>query len=78
MPPRPGAHSPKGLMEDLQDKVLLLGAGDTQQVGSVSPAEQVSLQPAQLLLQLGEMKHLHTGNKTYLQSTKSLWYYFHF
>jgi len=46
-------------VEDLQDEVLLLGAADAQQVGPVSPAGQVSLQPAQLLLQLGGMKHLH-------------------
>lgn len=58
-----GAHPPKGLMEDLQNEVLLLWAADTQQVGSMSPAEQVSLQPAQLLLQLGGMKHLQTGDK---------------
>lgn len=49
-------------MEDLQDKVLLLRAADTQQVSSMPLTEQVSLQPAQLLLQLGGMKHLHTGD----------------
>lgn len=45
-------------MEDLQDEVLLVGAADAQQVGAVSLAEQMSLQPAQLLLQLGRMEHL--------------------
>lgn len=49
-------------MEDLQNEVLLLVAADTQQVGSVPLTEQVSLQPAPLLLQLGGMKHLHTGD----------------
>ncbi len=58
-----GAHPPKSLVEDLQNEVLLLGAADAQQVGSVSLAEQVSLQPAQLLLRLDEMKHLHMDNK---------------
>lgn len=47
-------------MEDLQDKLLLLGAADAQQVGSMSLAEQVCLQPAELLIQLGRMKYLHT------------------
>lgn len=47
-------------MEDLQNELLLLRAADTQQVGSVSVAVQVSLQPAQLLLQLGGVKHLQT------------------
>lgn len=52
------SHPPKGLVEDLQNKVLLLRAADTQQVGSMPPTEEVSLQPAQLLLQLGGMEHL--------------------
>lgn len=56
------SHSPKGLVEHLQHKVLLLRAGDAQQVGAASLTEQVSLQPAQLLLQLGGMKHLQAGD----------------
>lgn len=41
-----GADPPEGFVEDLQDKVLLLGASDAQQVGSVSLAEEVRLHPA--------------------------------
>lgn len=56
-------HPPEGLVEDLQDKVLLLGAADTQQVGSVPLTVEVGLQPAELLLLLGGVEHLHTGGK---------------
>lgn len=59
-------------MEDLQNKVLLLGAADTQQVGSMPLTEQVSLQPAQLLLQLGGMKHLHTGDTAVITAQSTL------
>lgn len=37
---------PKDFVEDLQDELLLLVAADAQQVGSMSLAEQVCLQPA--------------------------------
>lgn len=57
-------HPPEGLVEDLQDKVLLLGAADTQQVGPVPLTVEVGLQPAELLLLLGGVEHLHTGGKT--------------
>lgn len=57
-------------MEDLQNEVLLLGAADTQQVGSACAAKQVGLQPGQLLLRLGVLKHLHKGNKGVKKETK--------
>lgn len=57
------SHPPEGLVEELQDKVLLLRPADTQQVGSVPLTEQMSLKPSQLLLCLGGIKHLHTGDK---------------
>lgn len=50
-------------MEDLQNEVLLLGAADTQQVGSAGAAEQVGLQPGQLLLRLGVLEHLQKKKK---------------
>lgn len=50
-------------MKDLQNKMLFVGATDAQQVGSVFLAEQVSLQPAEPLFLLGQMKHLHAGGK---------------
>lgn len=56
------SHPPEGLVKDLQNEVLLFGAADAQQVGAVLLTEQVSLRPAQLLLHLGGMKHLHTGD----------------
>lgn len=60
-----GADAPEGFVEDLQHKVLLIPAGDAQQVCSVVPAEQVSLNPAPLLLQLGGVKHLYKETKLF-------------
>lgn len=54
---------PEGFVEDLEHKVLLLGAPDAQQVGSVPLTEEVRLQPAELLLQLRGMKDLHSQEK---------------
>lgn len=72
------SHPPEGLVEELQDKVLLLRPADTQQVGSVPLTEQVSLKPSQLLLRLGGIKHLHTGDKGVSYSLNKLQYQYHF
>lgn len=56
--PLRGSHPPEGLVEHLQDEVLLLGAADAHQVGAVSLAEQVGLQPGQLLLRVRGVEDL--------------------
>lgn len=52
-------RSPESLMEDLQDKLLLLRPADTQQVGAAALAVKMGLQPGQLLLLAGRVEHLH-------------------
>lgn len=52
-------RSPEGLVKDLQDKLLLFGPADTQQVGAAALAVEVGLQPAQLLFLAGRVEHLH-------------------
>jgi len=50
--------APEVLVEDPQDELLLLRPGDAEQVGPVSLAVQVGLQPGELLLLLGHVEHL--------------------